>query len=104
MPIPGTKRVAYLEENAGRRATLELTPDDLAQLDALPDATGERYPGGRARLGLTAARRLRRDEPHPQPSDGVEPLFLQKRVSTRACTHSHPRREGHTWDSSSASS
>ncbi|GAW50816.1 MULTISPECIES: aldo/keto reductase [unclassified Nocardioides] len=44
-PIPGTKRVAYLEENVGA-ADVELTYDDLAALDqAVPrDAVvGERY-------------------------------------------------------------
>ena len=42
LPIPGTKRLAYLEENAAA-AQLELTAADLAELDALPTATGERY-------------------------------------------------------------
>ena len=45
VPIPGTKRVAYLEENVGA-ADVELTADDLAALDAaVPrDAVvGERY-------------------------------------------------------------
>lgn len=46
VPIPGTKRVRYVEENAGA-AEVELTADDLAKLDALPEAVGERYPGGR---------------------------------------------------------
>jgi aryl-alcohol dehydrogenase-like predicted oxidoreductase len=46
VPIPGTKRVKYLEENAGA-AELELSADELARLDALPEATGDRYPGGR---------------------------------------------------------
>ncbi len=46
VPIPGTKRVRYLEENAAA-AGLELTADDLERLDALPDAVGERYGGGR---------------------------------------------------------
>ncbi|WP_182524360.1 aldo/keto reductase [Nocardioides dongkuii] len=44
-PIPGTKRVRYLEENVGA-ADVELTPDDLSALDeAVPrDAVvGERY-------------------------------------------------------------
>ncbi|SDR79828.1 Predicted oxidoreductase [Friedmanniella luteola] len=44
VPIPGTKRVRYLEENVGA-ATVELTADDLAELDrAVPAAVGERYP------------------------------------------------------------
>ena len=40
VPIPGTKRVAYLEENAGA-AAVELTADDLARLDAVT-AVGHR--------------------------------------------------------------
>ena len=46
VPIPGTKRRAYLEENVAA-ATIELTPSDLARLDeAAPKgaAAGERYP------------------------------------------------------------
>jgi aryl-alcohol dehydrogenase-like predicted oxidoreductase len=46
VPIPGTKRVRYLEENAAA-VELELSADDLARLDALPEAEGERYAGGR---------------------------------------------------------
>jgi aryl-alcohol dehydrogenase-like predicted oxidoreductase len=42
VPIPGTKRLAYLEENA-RAAELRLGPDELAELDALPEAVGARY-------------------------------------------------------------
>jgi aryl-alcohol dehydrogenase-like predicted oxidoreductase len=43
VPIPGTKRRAYLEENA-RAVDVELTEDDLARIDAeLPEAAGERY-------------------------------------------------------------
>jgi aryl-alcohol dehydrogenase-like predicted oxidoreductase len=43
VPIPGTKRRTYLEENAAA-ADIELTADDLARIDAeLPDAAGERY-------------------------------------------------------------
>jgi aryl-alcohol dehydrogenase-like predicted oxidoreductase len=34
VPIPGTKRRTYLEENVGALA-VELTPEDLARLDAL---------------------------------------------------------------------
>jgi aryl-alcohol dehydrogenase-like predicted oxidoreductase len=40
VPIPGTKRTAYLEENLAA-ATVELSPDDLARLDALT-VVGER--------------------------------------------------------------
>jgi aryl-alcohol dehydrogenase-like predicted oxidoreductase len=46
VPIPGTKRVAYLEENAAA-ADIELTADDLHRLDeAAPvgAAQGDRYP------------------------------------------------------------
>jgi aryl-alcohol dehydrogenase-like predicted oxidoreductase len=42
IPIPGTKRVEYLEENAAA-AELRLTEDDLEELDALPTAVGTRY-------------------------------------------------------------
>lgn len=43
VPIPGTKRRSYLEQNAGAME-LELTADDLARIDAeLPQAAGERY-------------------------------------------------------------
>jgi aryl-alcohol dehydrogenase-like predicted oxidoreductase len=46
VPIPGTKRVRYLEENVAA-CEISLTPDDLLQLDdAAPAgaAAGERYP------------------------------------------------------------
>ncbi|HEY5137473.1 MAG TPA: aldo/keto reductase [Candidatus Nanopelagicales bacterium] len=42
VPIPGTKRVSRLEENAAA-ADLALSTDDLAELDALPAPTGGRY-------------------------------------------------------------
>ena len=43
VPIPGTKRRKYLEENAAA-ADIELSDDDLARLDAeLPEAVGTRY-------------------------------------------------------------
>jgi len=45
VPIPGTKRRTYLEENAGASG-VELTQDDLDEIDAVfpPDAAvGERY-------------------------------------------------------------
>ena len=43
VPIPGTKRVKYLEENAAA-ADVVLSPDDLARIDAeLPEAVGARY-------------------------------------------------------------
>ncbi len=46
VPIPGTKRVRYLEENAGA-AGVRLTADELRQLDAVfptGAAAGDRYP------------------------------------------------------------
>ena len=43
VPIPGTKRRTYLEQNAGS-IDVELTADDLARIDAeLPQPAGERY-------------------------------------------------------------
>jgi aryl-alcohol dehydrogenase-like predicted oxidoreductase len=42
VPIPGTKRVSRLEENAAS-ADLVLSAEDLAILDALPTPTGGRY-------------------------------------------------------------
>jgi aryl-alcohol dehydrogenase-like predicted oxidoreductase len=43
VPIPGTKRRTYLEENLAA-IDVELTPDDLARIDAeLPAAAGDRY-------------------------------------------------------------
>jgi aryl-alcohol dehydrogenase-like predicted oxidoreductase len=43
VPIPGTKRRTYLEQNTGA-LDVELTPDDLARIDTeLPKAAGERY-------------------------------------------------------------
>jgi aryl-alcohol dehydrogenase-like predicted oxidoreductase len=46
VPIPGTKRVAYLEENAAA-VDIQLTGEDLRRLDeAAPvgAAVGDRYP------------------------------------------------------------
>jgi aryl-alcohol dehydrogenase-like predicted oxidoreductase len=43
VPIPGTKRRTYLEENAGA-VDVELSADDLARIDAeLPKPAGARY-------------------------------------------------------------
>jgi aryl-alcohol dehydrogenase-like predicted oxidoreductase len=43
VPIPGTKRRTYLEDNAGA-ADVELTAEDLARIEAeLPPVAGERY-------------------------------------------------------------
>ena len=42
VPIPGTKKVPYLEQNAAA-AAVELSAQDLAELDALPPPVGARY-------------------------------------------------------------
>lgn len=42
IPIPGTKTPRYLADNAGA-AGLQLSPEDLAELDALPAPEGARY-------------------------------------------------------------
>jgi aryl-alcohol dehydrogenase-like predicted oxidoreductase len=43
VPIPGTRRRTYLEQNAAA-ADVELTPEDLARIEAeLPPVAGERY-------------------------------------------------------------
>src|SRR3954467_15583633 len=43
VPIPGTKRRTYLEENLAA-ADVELTGEDLARIDAeVPEAAGDRY-------------------------------------------------------------
>jgi aryl-alcohol dehydrogenase-like predicted oxidoreductase len=51
VPIPGTKRRKYLEENLAAAET-ELSPEDLARIDAeIPPAVGDRYePGGMAAI------------------------------------------------------
>ena len=55
VPIPGTKRIARLEENAAA-SKLALSADEIARLDAAfpPGITaGDRYPPGQlARVGL----------------------------------------------------
>jgi aryl-alcohol dehydrogenase-like predicted oxidoreductase len=53
VPIPGTKRRRYLEENAAAR-DVELTAQDLARIEAeLPPVAGERYDaGGMAAVNL----------------------------------------------------
>ena len=43
MPIPGTKRVSYLEENLAA-AEVELSPEEVEQIAAaVPPAAGDRY-------------------------------------------------------------
>jgi aryl-alcohol dehydrogenase-like predicted oxidoreductase len=53
VPIPGTKRRKYLEENAAA-AEVELTDEDLARIDReMPKVSGERYaPEGMASVNL----------------------------------------------------
>jgi aryl-alcohol dehydrogenase-like predicted oxidoreductase len=41
-PIPGTKRISYLEENAAADE-IELTPDQIEQLNDVAKAAGDRY-------------------------------------------------------------
>jgi aryl-alcohol dehydrogenase-like predicted oxidoreductase len=43
IPIPGTKRVQYLEDNVGA-LNVELKQDDLAELNDLGTVAGDRYP------------------------------------------------------------
>lgn len=46
LPIPGTRRIKYLEENVAA-ADIKLSADDLAALDAaapIGAAKGDRYP------------------------------------------------------------
>jgi aryl-alcohol dehydrogenase-like predicted oxidoreductase len=53
VPIPGTKRRKYLEENLAA-ADIELSADDLAHVDAeIPAATGDRYD----RIGMLTVNR-----------------------------------------------
>jgi aryl-alcohol dehydrogenase-like predicted oxidoreductase len=52
VPIPGTKRVKYLEDNLGA-AQVTLTSSELAELDRLfpaGAAEGERYAAGGMRM------------------------------------------------------
>jgi aryl-alcohol dehydrogenase-like predicted oxidoreductase len=49
VPIPGTKRVSRLEENVGADA-VELTPDQLARLDAVTPAAGGHHSEQQMRL------------------------------------------------------
>ena len=53
VPIPGTKRRCYLEQNVGA-VDVELSDEDLQRIDAeLPKAAGDRYDeAGMASVGL----------------------------------------------------
>jgi aryl-alcohol dehydrogenase-like predicted oxidoreductase len=46
VPIPGSKSIAHLEENAGA-VSVELSPDEMARIDEVAPkgvAAGDRYP------------------------------------------------------------
>lgn len=47
IPIPGTTRIEHLRENVAT-AKIRLTPEDIAELDALPPPMGDRYPPPKA--------------------------------------------------------
>jgi aryl-alcohol dehydrogenase-like predicted oxidoreductase len=50
VPIPGTKRVRYLEENAAA-VEIELSADERERIaEALPEAAGSRYDEARMEL------------------------------------------------------
>jgi aryl-alcohol dehydrogenase-like predicted oxidoreductase len=49
VPIPGTKRLKYLEENIAA-AEVVLTEDEIATLNALEQPAGTRYPADRMQL------------------------------------------------------
>ena len=53
VPLAGTKRVKYLEENLAA-AAVRLSPDELARMDeAIPQPSGERYdPAGMRSVGI----------------------------------------------------
>ncbi len=52
VPIPGTKKIRYLEQNVGA-LNVQLSPDDLARLDEIAPpgvAAGTRYPESRMQM------------------------------------------------------
>ena len=50
VPIPGTKRRTYLDDNLGA-ANLRLTPEDMAELNGLASmAVGDRYPPAMSKI------------------------------------------------------
>jgi diketogulonate reductase-like aldo/keto reductase len=50
VPIPGTKRRAYLDDNLGA-ANVRLTAEDMAELNGLASmAVGDRYPPAMAKI------------------------------------------------------
>ena len=64
VPIPGTKRVSYLEENAAADA-VTLSPEHLATLDALDAPAGDRYADMSSVPGSLAPPRGHRPERGP---------------------------------------
>ena len=84
VPIPGTKRVAYLEENLGA-VDVELSADDIARLDALT-AVGAAH--RRSRPGSTAA--PRRSRPEPAPRASAAPLGRVHRWPDAGAARAHP--------------
>ena len=65
VPIPGTRRRTYLEQNAAA-SDLELTADDLAALDAIGEAAGNRYADMSSRQPLGG----RQQDPDARPGAG----------------------------------
>ena len=47
IPIPGTTHREHLRENVDA-ASIDLTPEDIAELDSLPPPMGDRYPAPKA--------------------------------------------------------
>ena len=99
VPIPGTKRRRYLEENVAA-AEVRLSADELAEIgSALPAPAGTRYPAammgalGRwpAPGGAPGARRpLARVDPCPwcPPSSNAAPAVSASTTSTRGSSTS----------------
>ncbi len=91
VPIPGTKRRAYLEQNAGA-LDVELTEDDLARIDAeLPEPAGARYdddaPASRCeRIGVCVFHRcLTRGSSHGSPcSSGSDASYSRVTCSRKS--------------------
>jgi aryl-alcohol dehydrogenase-like predicted oxidoreductase len=49
VPIPGTRRVARVEENVAAEG-VRLSPEQIARLDALPPAAGDHHEAAQMRL------------------------------------------------------
>jgi len=74
VPIPGTKTPKYLVDNAGA-ADIELTPADLADLDALPTPQGPGTDSIRCAL-VSSSSAKPGARPRSEPSDG--PHLLER--------------------------